>query len=115
MDERWRNYKGGSEHRWRCDLERGEFARRIEIQRVAALGIQLANARRAGKANARRSFSKPFRQKASPSFLISSAMMTQELPQCLIPAQTVMFTSRRRAKRPWQSRIFLRRIFTPIS
>ena len=36
-------------------MDRGEFARRIETKRVAALGIQLANARRAGKANAHRS------------------------------------------------------------
>src|SRR5438128_12614841 len=55
MDVRWRNYKGGSEHRWRRNMDRREIARRIEIQRVAALGIQLANARRAGKANAHRS------------------------------------------------------------
>src|SRR5437588_5938039 len=55
MDERWRNYKGGSELRWRRNVDRREFARRIEIQRVAALGIQLANACRARKTNAHRS------------------------------------------------------------
>src|SRR5207253_7686758 len=55
MDERWRNYKGGTEHRRRRDVDRCEFARRIEIQRVAALGMQLANACRARKTNAHRS------------------------------------------------------------
>src|SRR6266567_3249606 len=52
MDERRRNYKSGIEHGWWIDVERDEFDGTTETKRVAALGIQLANARSAGKPNA---------------------------------------------------------------
>src|SRR5438093_11598857 len=52
MDEQWRNHEGGTEHGRRCNVDRGETARRIETKRLAALGIQLANADRAWKTNA---------------------------------------------------------------
>src|SRR5882724_1181914 len=52
MDEQWRNHEGGTDHGRRYDMDRGETARRIETKRLAALGIQLANADRAWKTNA---------------------------------------------------------------
>src|SRR5436190_14319757 len=55
MDKQWRNQESGTEHGRRCDMERGEIARRIETKRLAALGIQLADADRGGNANSDRS------------------------------------------------------------